>query len=132
MTVGQVARGAQVKVATIRYYERRGLMPDPARRTSGYREYPPESVRKIRFIKRAQTLGFTLDEIAQLLRLAAGMPRSCSSVRVVATRRIKEMEQKILMLQSMRASLRRLVRTCRRPQRRRDCPLLDALEEAMK
>lgn len=131
MTVGQLARGAQVKVATIRYYERRGLMPDPSRRASGYREYPPESVRTVRFIKRAQSLGFTLDEIAQLLRLAVGMPRSCSSVRVLATRRIEEMDHKISMLQSMRASLMRLVRTCRRPQKRRDCPLLDALEKAV-
>lgn len=131
MTVGQVARGAEVKVATIRYYERRGLVPDPARRTSGYRDYPPESVLRVRFIKRAQSLGFTLEEIAQLLGFAAGMPRRCSSVRSLATRRIEEMGHKIAMLQSMRASLTRLVKTCGRPQRRRDCPLLDALEKAV-
>jgi Cu(I)-responsive transcriptional regulator len=132
VTIGQVALKAKVRAATIRYYERRGLMPHPIRRASGYREYSPDSVRTVRFIKQAQTLGFTLDEIAKLLRLAAGMPRSCSSVRSLATLRIDEMDRKIAMLQAMRESLRRLVRTCRRPQGRRDCPLLDALEEAAK
>ena len=132
MTIGQLAVKAKVNVATIRYYERRGLMPNPVRRASGYREYPPQSVRRVCFIKHAQSLGFTLEEIAQLLRLAAGVPRSCNSARSLATRRIEEMDRKIAMLQAMRASLEQLVKTCHGPRRRGDCPLLDALERAVK
>ncbi len=86
----------------------------------------------VRFIKQAQALGFTLEEIAQLLRLAAGRPRNCRTVRALATARIEEMTRKISMLLAMRKSLKRLVRTCHRIPGKRDCPLLEALEEAVK
>jgi len=107
-------------------------MPEPDRRTSGYRDYPQASVRMVRFIKQAQDLGFTLEDIGQLLRLAAGKPRNCRTVRALAIARIEEMSQKISMLLAMRASLKRLVRTCHRSPGKRDCPLLEALEESVK
>jgi len=132
MTIGSLAAEAGVTVPTLRYYERRGLLQAPSRRASGYRDYPIETVHVVRFIKHAQTLGFTLTDIGQLLDLAAGSQRSCRAVRALANGRIEEMKQKIRMLEAMSASLARLVKTCDRPQSRRECPLLEAIHEATK
>lgn len=130
MTIGQVAAQARVKVQTLRYYERRGLLREPPRRQSGYREYAAEAVRVVRFIKQAQGLGFTLDEISQLLDLAAGAPRDCRAVRSLALLRMDEIARKIALLDAMRRSLGQLVETCKREPGRRECPLLEALEGA--
>jgi Hg(II)-responsive transcriptional regulator len=130
MTISMLAAEAGVTVPTLRYYERRGLLQAPSRRASGYRDYPIEAVHVVRFIKHAQTLGFTLTDISQLLELAAGSRRSCRAVRDLARARIDEMQQKIRMLQAMSDSLARLVKTCDRPQSRRECPLLEVIDEA--
>jgi Hg(II)-responsive transcriptional regulator len=130
MTISRLASEAGVTVSTLRYYERRGLLQAPSRRASGYRNYPVEAVHVVRFIKHAQTLGFTLTDIKQLLELAAGSRRSCNAVKNLANARIDEMQQKIRMLEAMSASLARLVMTCDRPQSRRECPLLEAIDEA--
>jgi len=129
MRIGQAAARARVNVETLRYYERRGLLREPHRQRSGYRSYEEDSVRRVRFIKRAQELGFTLAEIHELLRLAEGRPESCREVRALATANIEDMDRRIATLQSMRTSLVTLVRTCKRRGSRRVCPLIEAIVE---
>ena len=129
MRSGQVARDAGVNVETLRYYERRGILQMPERRPSGFREYTEEAVGVIRFVKRAQELGFSLDEIETLLTLAAGGPESCDSARALATRKLDELDAKMRSIRAMQDSLRRLVATCQMPRSERDCPLLGALED---
>jgi Hg(II)-responsive transcriptional regulator len=130
MRSGQIANEAGVNVETLRYYERRGLLPEPERLASGYRAYPADAVRIVRFIKSAQELGFTLDEIEALLELAAGGPESCEAVQELASRRVAELDRKIAALGAMRGSLQRLLATCARPRSERECPLLQTLQEA--
>ena len=127
MRSGQVARDAGVNVETLRYYERRGILQTPERRPSGYREYTEETVGLIRFVKRAQELGFSLDEVETLLTLAAGGPESCDSARALATRKLGELDAKMRSIRALQDSLRRLVATCEMPRSERDCPLLDTL-----
>jgi Hg(II)-responsive transcriptional regulator len=122
-----VAARAGVNVQTLRYYERRGLVPEPPRTPSGYRAYPTAVVGTIRFVKRAQELGFTLDEVAELLHLAEGGPDECDTARHVAETRGHDLDRKISDLQRMRDSLAELVTTCHRPRADRRCPLLQAL-----
>lgn len=129
MRSSEVAAQAGVNVQTLRYYERRGLLPEPERLQSGYRSYGPESVRVIRFIKGAQSLGFTLKETDELLELAAGGPEGCDTARELATEKLTQLENKIANLSAMRDSLRQLVNTCERSRSRRVCPLVDALDE---
>jgi Hg(II)-responsive transcriptional regulator len=129
MRTGEVAAEAGVNVQTLRYYERRGLLPEPARRESGYRVYGPDAVRRVRFIKRAQELGFALSEADTLLALAAGGPDSCEAARGLAEEKIGELDRRIADLQAMRESLQRLADTCARPRRERECPLLHAIDE---
>src|SRR5262245_32919858 len=123
MRSGQVATEAGVNVETLRFYERRGLLPEPERLQSGYRAYSSEAVSTVRFIKRAQKLGFSLAEVEQLLDLAAGGPDSCDAVQQLTRRKLEELEGRIAALGAMRASLQRLLATCTRPQSERECPL---------
>lgn len=113
---------------TLRYYERRGILPEPPRSPAGYRDYPTSTVDVLRFVKRAQELGFTLAEVADLLGLAAGGPESCDAARTLARAHIGELDRKIADLHRMRASLAALVSTCERPRADRTCPLLATLE----
>jgi Hg(II)-responsive transcriptional regulator len=124
----QVAQRAGVNAQTLRYYERRGLLPDPPRTSAGYRAYGPDAVRIVRFVKRAQELGFSLSEIEMLLHLADGGPESCDAARQLAEKKVVDLDAKIATLNAMRVSLTRLIATCARPRRERDCPLLDTLE----
>jgi Hg(II)-responsive transcriptional regulator len=130
MRTGEVAAEAGVNVQTLRYYERRGLLPEPARRESGYRVYGPDAVRRVRFIKRAQELGFALSEAETLLALAAGGPEGCDAARGLAEEKMRELDRRIADLEAMRDSLRRLASTCARPRDERDCPLLQAIGES--
>lgn len=127
MRTSELARRAGVNVQTLRYYERRGLLPVPPRSGSGYRAYPSDAVRVVRFVKRAQQLGFTLDEIEELLHLADGGPDNCDNARAVADARLADLDAKIADLRRMRDSLERLVTTCTRPRLDRECPLLQAI-----
>ncbi|HKE14170.1 MAG TPA: MerR family transcriptional regulator [Kofleriaceae bacterium] len=131
MRIGEVASRAGVNVETLRYYERRGLLREPDRQPSGYRSYGQESVRLVRFIKRAQELGFTLSDIADLLRLADGnRAESCREVRGLAAAKVDDIDRRMATLGAMRASLVALVETCGRGgRRRRECPLLEAIED---
>ena len=124
----QVAQRAGVNAQTLRYYERRGLLPDPPRTASGYRTYGLEAVRIVRFVKRAQELGFSLTEIEMLLHLADGGPESCDAARQLAENKVADLDTRIATLNGMRESLTRLIATCALPQGQRDCPLLDCLE----
>ena len=127
MRSSEVATEAGVNVQTLRYYERLGLLAEPPRTGSGYRLYPVETVETVRFVKRAQELGFTLDDVQELLHLAEGGPADCDTARDLAQARIGVLESKIDGLIRMRGSLVELVTTCERPQAARRCPLLRAL-----
>lgn len=127
MRTGQVATEAGVNVQTLRYYERRGLLPEPSRLDSGYRAYGANSVAVVRFIKRAQEVGFMLSEVEMLLHLAQGGPASCDAVKELAHQKVGDLDRRILSLQAMRVSLERLVETCDRPKRSRECPLIESL-----
>lgn len=127
LSIGEVAAMAGVNVQTLRFYERRGLIEEPPRGASGYREYPEDSIRRIRFIKRAQDLGFALAEVQQLLRLRddPGMP--CSKVQTTARAKMDEIDEKLRRLRAMRAALNDLVTSCA-ANRAHHCPLLEALD----
>jgi len=128
MRIGAVAAVSGVSVETLRFYERRGLLAAPARRSSGYREYPDDTVRVVRFVKHAQDLGFTLDDIAGLLALAGGGPESCDVVRDRALAKISTVTQKIAQLTAIRDALGQLVATCQQPHDERHCPLLESID----
>jgi Hg(II)-responsive transcriptional regulator len=129
MTIGQLAKRAGVGVETIRFYEREGLIDKPPRRASGYRQYPPETVDQLRFIRRAKELGFTLREIKELMSLRDGGGRRRDEVLKIAEARIRDIDQKLARLQAMRTALSRLVESCARG-RRPTCPILEALNDA--
>jgi DNA-binding transcriptional MerR regulator len=117
-----------VNTQTLRYYERRRILHDPPRSAAGHRDYPESAVAGLRFIKRAQELGFALAEIEELLGLAEGGPESCDAARSLAEAHIAGLEHKIADRQRMRASLAALVDTCQRRRADRSCPLLAAIE----
>jgi len=126
----EVATKAQVNVQTLRYYERRGLLAEPQRTSSGYRVYTPDAVQVVRFVKRAQQLGFTLDDIEDLLHLADGGPDSCQEAKAMARSRIADLQRRIDELAGMRDALARLVDTCDQPRRKRECPILHDIQTA--
>ena len=125
-----MAAQAAVGVETLRYYQRRGLLAEPERSVSGYRSWSPDAVRVVRFVKRAQEVGFTLADVEELLHLAEGGPESCDAVRVMAQARLADLQRRIADLVAMRDALTRLVATCERPPARRECPLLHVLDPA--
>ena len=129
MQTSQTAKAAGVNAQTLRYYERRGLLARPPRRGSGYREYPADAVRIVRFIKKAQDLGFSLDEIEELVRLRGVRRGERHRVRAIAERKIEDIDQKIVHLRSMRGALRQLVESCHRGGAT-ECPIIDALDDA--
>lgn len=128
MRTGELAASAGVNVQTVRFYERRGLLPKPERTPSGYRVYSPEAVRIIRFIKRAQELGFTLDEVDDLLRLRGNRRATCVEVKAAGQAKMSAVEAKIAALKAMRRALAILLASCERNDRNRDCPILEVLE----
>ena len=130
MRSSEVATKAQVNVQTLRYYERRGLLAEPQRTSSGYRVYTPDALQVVRFVKRAQQLGFTLDDIEDLLHLADGGPDSCQEAKAMARSRIADLQRRIDELAGMRDALARLVDTCDQPRRKRDCPILHDIQTA--
>lgn len=127
LTIGQLAQKAQVNVETVRYYERRGLLPQPPRRPSGYRQYAPEALARIRFIKRAQELGFSLKEIDELLSLRVDPHNTCREVKERTEAKIADIEEKIQTLQKIKGALTRLVALCRGRGPTSECPILEAL-----
>ena len=129
MRIGALAEAAGVNVPTVRYYERRGIIPRPPRTASGYRQYDPAVLDRIRFIKRAQELGFTLEEISDLLALRVHHTRACAAVEKATRAKLDDVEAKIRDLQRLRDVLRRLVRSCQDREPTNDCPILAVLDE---
>ncbi len=128
LTIGQLAREAGVNVQTVRYYERRGLLAEPPRRESGYREYPESDVARLGFIRRAQGLGFTLAEIDDLLSLRVDPRTTSSDVHRRVAEKLADVEAKLADLQRIHAALRELAAACRAHGPVGDCPFLEALE----
>lgn len=128
LSIGEVAKEAGVGVETVRFYEREGLVPEPGRRPSGYRQYPPDTVRRIRFVQRAKELGFTLREIRELLSLRVTAGKKCADVRKLAHEKLAEVDAKLTELQRMRAALAQLAASCTGKGPTSECPLLDALD----
>ncbi|MCI0460819.1 MAG: MerR family DNA-binding protein [Gemmataceae bacterium] len=128
LTIGQVARRAGVGIETVRFYERQGLLEEPARRESGYRQYAEAVVARLRFIKRAKELGFALKGIKELLALRVDPATTCAEIRSKAEAKITDIEAKIDALQRMKKALTKLTRVCRGRGPISACPILEALE----
>ena len=127
LTIGRLAEMAGVGVETVRFYQRSGLLTEPERPASGYREYSQSDVRRIRFIKRAQTLGFNLDDIAGLLKLDG--PQTCSLTHHLALNKLHLVEEKIAALASIRDALALMVRRCELKHKKGTCPIIQSLVE---
>lgn len=128
LTIGQLAREAGVNSETIRFYERRGLIPKPPRPATGYRRYPPETVRRVRFIRHAKELGFSLKEILELLSLRLDPETTCIEVKRRAEDKLRDIEGKIQALQGMRGVLAELAGACKGRGPLSECPILEALD----
>ena len=127
-SIGQIARRSGAAVETIRYYEREGLLEQPARSPSGYRRYPPEVVTRLCFIRQAKELGFSLREIKELLSLRVEAGRSCRDVKARAEHKIADVNQRIAALKRMKNALGKLAASCSGRGPTSECPILDALE----
>ena len=129
MKIGELARQAGVAIDTVRYYEREGLLPMPARQQSGYRVYEADDVRRLRFIRRAKDLGFTLEEVSGLLALSAQRNEDMAEIKQAAKGRLEQIDARIAELQRVRAGLQQLVTHCPGHGSLATCPILNALSE---
>jgi len=127
-TIGQVAKHAGVGVETVRFYERKGLLEEPERKTSGYRQFDEQVVDRIRFIRRAKELGFTLKEIKELLDLRLDPATTCADVKSRAESKIEDVEERIRSLQRMKQALSKLSKACSGRGETSECPILEALD----
>jgi MerR family mercuric resistance operon transcriptional regulator len=125
LTIGKVARAAGVNVETVRYYQRSGLVPEPPRPAGSVRRYSEETVARLRFIKRAQELGFTLSEVGRLLAL--GDPQSCARARALAAEKLSVVRARIADLDRMGAVLESLVERCDAARGKVACPIIQTL-----
>lgn len=125
LTIGRLAVEAKVNVETIRYYQRRGLMPEPDKPTHGHRRYAGDTVKRVRFIKRAQVLGFTLEEIGSLLELDEA--RACAETRDLAANKLQVIEARLADLRAMRKALTTLLHQCNTGATRGACPIIRSL-----
>ena len=126
LTIGKLAAAAGVGVDTVRFYERAGLLKKAARTPSGYRKYAPVDAARLRFVRRAKALGFSLEEVAELLRLNDGGGRR-ASVRALATQRLAQIEQRLAELERMRKTLRHLLHECHGDGPLAGCPIIEAV-----
>ncbi|MEO6799726.1 MAG: MerR family DNA-binding protein [Rhodanobacter sp.] len=129
LTIGAVAKRVGVAIDTIRFYEREGLLPEPLRRASGYRSYGESTISQLRFIRRAKRLGFTLEEIRELLALSADRQRGVKAVKKRAQQRLAAIEERIVELQRVRDGLAQLVESCPGHGAPEHCPILRALTD---
>lgn len=125
--IGEAAKRAGVNVQTLRYYERRGLIAQPRRTRANHRDYGEETIERVQFIKRAQLLGFDLEQVRELLRLQGAAVPERARVRAVAEGRLEELEQRLSELARARDAIHALVGACKR-RKRPGCPILEALE----
>src|SRR5213596_1331946 len=129
LSTGEIAKQGGVNLETIRYYERRGLLPKPPRTPAGYRAFDAEAVRRIRFIKQAQALGFSLKEVRELLALRLDPRSSCADVRRRAEAKIADIEEKLRALRAMKRTLVRITAACAGRGPVSECPILESLED---
>ena len=127
LTIGQLAESASVNIQTVRYYERLGLIAAPPRAKSGYRQYDPVMVRRIRFIKKAQELGFSLGDIKELLALRIADASACGTVEHKVEEKILVIKAKTRELTRLQGILRKLAASCRARELTAECPVLDLL-----
>lgn len=128
LTIGEVAKRAGVGVETVRFYERKGLLEEPERKPSGYRQFDEEIVDRLRFIRRAKELGFTLKEIKELLSLKLDPSTTCADVKERAEGKIADIGAKIDSLKRMKRALVKVTKSCSGSGPTGECPILDALE----
>lgn len=129
ITIGQVAAQVGVNVQTVRYYERRGLLAAPQRTASGYRQYAEDAVSRLRFIKHAQELGFSLKDVQELLNLRVRRGTACDAVERSTRQQVERIQLKIRSLQRMEETLERLAAACNARRPTGACPILEALED---
>lgn len=129
LTIGVVAKRAGVPIDTIRFYEREGLLPEPLRRASGYRSYNETAVARLRFIRRAKDLGFSLDEIRDLLALSSDRRGGVKAVRKRAEQRLASIDARIAELMRIRQGLEQLIEACPGKGDPEHCPILRALAD---
>jgi len=128
LTIGHLAKEAGVNLETVRYYERRGLLPKPPRSASGYRLFPTDAARRLKFIRRAQEIGFSLKEIRELLSLRVSRTTTSSDIRARAEAKIVDIDAKIRSLGSMKKALRKLTNVCEGCVPVTECPILESLD----
>lgn len=131
MLIGTLAEAAGVRVETVRFYEREGLLPEPPRSASGYRLYDADTLRRLRFIRSAKDLGFTLAETKELLELRVTDTNGCDEVAARTRRKIARVDVRIRELRRIRRSLQELVRACDENEQTGECPILDALDHEL-
>ncbi|MCH7992461.1 MAG: MerR family DNA-binding protein [Gemmatimonadetes bacterium] len=129
LTIGQLAHAAGVGVETVRFYERKGLLPAPPRSRSGYRQFPADAVGRLRFIRRAQNLGFSLREIGDLLALRVDEVAACATVEGQTRDKLAQVSGKIEELRRIEVALESLVKACQAREPTSDCPILEEFEE---
>ena len=129
MKIGELAKRAEVSIDTVRYYEREGLIPPPVRRASGYRDYLDADVDRLRFMRRAKALGFTLHEIRELLSLTAMSGDDMAALNARAQAKLQDVEDRIFALSRVRDALQGLVTACPGHGALERCPILAALSE---
>ncbi len=127
-TIGRLAKSVGVNIQTVRYYERLNLLGPAGRKPSGYRLYGSDEERRLRFIKNAQALGFTLHEIAELLNLRVSSKARCGDVQRRAEAKLAQVNVKIRELRTLTRALQGLIRSCRAGQPTGQCPILESLE----
>ena len=130
LTIGALASAAEVGIETIRFYERKGLLPEPPRTQAGYRQYAPDTVHRLRFIRRAQGLGFSLAEISELLDLRIAELSACGTVEVHARNKLGQIAEKISELKRIESALQRLVASCEAGEPTSECPILEELAQS--
>jgi Cu(I)-responsive transcriptional regulator len=126
-SIGEVAKATGIKVVTLRYYEQLGLVPAPARTAGNYRAYSENDLRRLRFIRRCRDLGFTLDQVRELLRLSSQKNQECSEVDRITRRHLTDVEAKIADLKRLSKVLRRISSRCRGDGLIADCRIIEAL-----
>ena len=128
MTIGQIADSTGLNVQSIRFYERKGLLPDVSRTAAGYRQFDMDAIRRIQFIKHAQVVGFSLREISDLLSLQIDPNGSCQTVKRYASEKIEQLDERLSSLKKMRNALVNMMEMCDDGLPARSCPILDALD----
>lgn len=128
MKIGEIAKKAQVNIQTLRYYEKRGIIKPSEVKNSGYRFYTEEALKSILFIKHAKELGFSLDQIKELLDLRIPSKSRCQKVRTRALEKLNDVQEKIEMLKKIKGTLKTLIKDCESNKTSSNCPIIESME----